>query len=130
MRWLASVPLWAIGIAALASAGLLLWRTLSLMATRQQKMAVLKAIAVAVVFIGLIAGIKRNSAGHAMVLFADGMVAWTIGTLPVGRQMKAVNARTAETGFRQSLGPRNAKIGAYTMVGVLVVLLAVEYLIP
>lgn len=130
MRWLPGVPVWILAIVAIVAAGVFLWRTYLLMANRSQRRAVLIALAIGLVFLGLSAGAKRSTASHAMVLFTDAMLAWVIGILPVSRQIKAANVHAAETGERLPIGPRNAKIGAYSITGVLALLLLVEYLIP
>ena len=121
------LPTWEVALGAIAAAALFTWRVMHLMATKKQKLTVLKAVGVAVVIGGLFASIKHSSANHALMLLADSMVSFAVGTLPTGREVARVNRISADTGHQEQMSRRYATIFAFTAMGCGCFLLIVEY---
>ena len=117
MPGIQALPTWVVALAAILATGLFVWRFVSLMTTKKQKLAILRAAAVMVVLLGLLASIKHNSANHALVLLGDVMVALVVGTLPAGRELARVNRLSAETGKQLQISQKYAGLFALvTMV--------------
>lgn len=129
MSGVQSLPVWAVILAAVGAAGLFTGFTMSLMVSRKQRLSVLWGVAAAAAFIGVMAVVKHNAVNHALVLFADVMVALTVALLPVSRALKSVSLRSVETGVQQSLTNKQGLIVAIVMIVTFVVLLTVEYIV-
>lgn len=129
MQGVQGLPTWAVALAAIVATGLFVWRYMSLVTTMKEKLGVFKGVAVGAAFIGVMAVVKHNAANHALVLFADVMLALMAGTLPVGKEIRRLSRLTAETGEQQSLSQKDAKMLALVIGVSFCVLLALEYVV-
>ena len=123
------LPRWAGGLAAIAALGLLVWRMASLMATRKQKLRFIRGMVVVVAFLVVIAAAKNNTVNHALVLFIDAMLAFIVGTVPMGGEMRRIYRLRAETGSQQAMSQKEGTVAALVMIFALCVLVTVEYMV-
>jgi hypothetical protein len=113
---------------AVAAAGAFVWRFTSLMATRNQKLAVLWGLTAGTTVLVTTAVIKGNSVNHALLLFSDTMVAMVAGSVPLGREMRRLRHVNSDTSV--TLGQVDAKYGtrmAWIILAVATLLIVGEY---